>query len=65
MAQFNYRLLEVARNSRRLSQKDLAGVLKKLNQSSISKIERGELTPSKEDITSIARVVGYPPEFFL
>lgn len=64
MSEFNYKLIEVARNSRGLSQKDLAALLPKLNQANISKVERGELTPIKEDILKIAEVLDFPESFF-
>lgn len=64
MAQFKHNLVEVARNSRGLSQKDLSSMLPKLNQPNLSKVERGELTPSKYDVVHIATALGYPEDFF-
>ena len=57
-------MIEVARNSRGLSQKELASLLPKLNQPNISKVERGELTPVQDDIANIAKALDYPENFF-
>lgn len=64
MSQFNYKMIEVARNSRGISQKELAALLPKLNQPNISKIERGELPVSEESISNIAKALGFPDKFF-
>lgn len=64
MNAFNYKMIEIARNSRSVSQKELATRLPKLNQSTISKIEHGDITPSSDDLSLIADALAYPVSFF-
>jgi Zn-dependent peptidase ImmA (M78 family)/transcriptional regulator with XRE-family HTH domain len=60
----NYRMIELARNSRGLTQKQLATLLPKINQPNISKIERGELPFTEEYVDIISKALDYPKEFF-
>src|SRR5262245_38426959 len=64
MENFNYKMIEIARNARGVSQKELADLLPKLNQPNISKLERGELSISEESISQIAKALGFPKRFF-
>lgn len=64
MKKINPKLIEVARDSRRITQKGLSDLLPKYAQQSISKIEKGEIPVSESDIENIAKVLDYPVEFF-
>jgi len=59
----NPRMLVLARESRGLSQAELAAAIK-VTQGKISKYENGLLEPSDDDLTRISAVVDYEPEFF-
>lgn len=61
---FNHKMLELARNSRGLAQKDLAERLPKINQPNLSKIERGEFQPSDGTLRMISDALGVPVSFF-
>ena len=64
MPRINYHMIEIARDSRKMSQKALSELLPKLNQATLSKIEHGDMPISDEDITHIAKALDYPVEFF-
>ncbi len=66
---FNPRSLENMRNYRGYSQTMLASLVQKsgikgVNQSSISKFEKGELEPSLDVINSIAKILEFPAKAF-
>lgn len=61
---FNPKMLELARESRRMTQTALADAAG-LGQGTISKIEGGLLDPSPEMVGTIARALAYPTAFFL
>jgi Zn-dependent peptidase ImmA (M78 family)/transcriptional regulator with XRE-family HTH domain len=61
---FNVDLLILARESRGLTQTDLSKALG-ITQGKISKIEAGLLEVSEHDMREIAKVLGYPDEFFV
>lgn len=62
--QTNYKMIELARNSRGYTQKELAACLPNANQSIISKIEKGELGVSKQTLEYISKALNYPVDFF-
>jgi len=64
MQNINYKLIEVARNSRKMSQRELSLKLPKLNQQNLSKVERGEIPVSEESIKNIAKALDFPVDFF-
>lgn len=64
MNQLNPRLIELARLSRGYTQKELASRLSNLNQSNLSKAEKGLLTISSETLKNISDVLKYPIDFF-
>jgi Zn-dependent peptidase ImmA (M78 family)/DNA-binding Xre family transcriptional regulator len=59
----NYRMIELARASRGVTQKELASLLN-INQSNISKIEKGELSISGEILNLLSKALNYPLDFF-
>jgi len=58
----NVEMLTLAREAKGYTQKDLAQLCS-CNQSRLSKIESGELTPQETDIQSFVRVLGQDREF--
>lgn len=62
-SQFNYQFVTLARESRGISQTELAK-LSGFSQGKISKIETGLLALSELDVTTIANVLEYPVRFF-
>ncbi len=64
MKVFNPHMLSIARNSRGLTQKALINLLPKVNQSTISRLERGELRVSDDILKAIADALQYPVDFF-
>lgn len=64
MQQVNHKMIELARNSRKMKQKELSELLPKFNQPTLSKIERGELGLAYEDLIEISKALDYPVEFF-
>ena len=64
MKSFNPKMLELARNFRELTQKQLAELLPKINQPNLSKIEKGELNVSQATAEMLADVLKYPVDFF-
>jgi Zn-dependent peptidase ImmA (M78 family)/transcriptional regulator with XRE-family HTH domain len=63
MSQFNPEMLILARESRGLTQTQLAGGIA-VQQGTVSKVEAGLLLPSVELIAKLAEFLDYPPEFF-
>jgi Zn-dependent peptidase ImmA (M78 family)/transcriptional regulator with XRE-family HTH domain len=61
--QFNPEMLTLARESRGMTQSELASIVG-VTQGKISKYELGFLNISAEDLVKIARVLDYPQEFF-
>lgn len=64
LPEINYRMITLARESRGLTQKDLANKIENLNQGNLSKIERGMLSVSSENLDAIAATLNYPIDFF-
>lgn len=64
MKPINHSMIELARKSRSLSQPELSRLLSNLNQSNLSKLERGVLSVTDDVIQNIANVLDYPVEFF-
>ena len=64
MEKINHKMIEIARMSRGLTQKDLASLLPNLNQPNLSKVEKGELNVTSETLNNIASVLSYPIGFF-
>jgi Zn-dependent peptidase ImmA (M78 family)/DNA-binding XRE family transcriptional regulator len=64
MAKINYRMIELGRLSRAYTQKDLASLLPHINQSNLSKIEKGQLNVTDETLIKIAEALNYPISFF-
>lgn len=60
----NYQNITIARESRGLTQSELAKSIKGLSQGNLSRIEKGLLPISQEIITAIAKVLNYPVTFF-
>lgn len=63
MKQINRKMIEVARLSRGLSQKELAGTIR-IEQGTLSKIENEELSIKQELLKTIAFTLKYPIDFF-
>ncbi len=62
---FNYDILILARQARKVSQPQLATLLdKKVSQAQLSKIEHGIIEPSKEVVAMIADALKFKPSFF-
>ncbi len=64
MEKVNHKIIEIARMSRGLTQKDLASLLPNINQPNLSKVEKGELNVTKETLNNIASTLSYPIGFF-
>ena len=62
-SQFNYQMITLARESRGISQTELAK-LSGLSQGKISKIETGLLALSESDVITISNILDYPVHFF-
>jgi Zn-dependent peptidase ImmA (M78 family) len=62
-ATFNPQMLTLARESRGMTQGELARVLC-VTQGKISKYESGMLSVSPDDLKSLSKQLDYPPEFF-
>lgn len=60
----NYRTLLLARESRGLTQKQLAELVPNLNQGNYSKMEKGLISIPKETLDKVADVLEYPVSFF-
>lgn len=60
---FNHEMLVLARESRGLTQAELARV-SEITQGTISKIETGLLTASDEDVQRLSQILDYPIDFF-
>ena len=66
MRRFNPDMLAIARDASGFTQGELVEALGgAISQGSLSKIENGLLEPSKEDVSSLAKALGFRPEFFL
>lgn len=63
MAAFNHHMLTLARESRGLTQSELAALVP-FGQGTLSKYETGFLAPSDEAVSDLASALGYPPAFF-
>jgi Zn-dependent peptidase ImmA (M78 family)/transcriptional regulator with XRE-family HTH domain len=63
MLKFNPQMLIIARDSRGMTQKQLAAAAN-VAQGSVSKVENGQLEPSVEWIAAFAHALNYPPSFF-
>ena len=63
IASFNPQMLTLARESRGLTQGDLARLVG-VSQGKISKYESGILNVSSDDIKVLAKQLDYPPDFF-
>lgn len=64
MTQVNFKTIELARLSRGLTQKDLCAYLPNIPQSSLSRIEKGQLNITEETLRKLAEVLNYPIDFF-
>jgi Zn-dependent peptidase ImmA (M78 family)/DNA-binding XRE family transcriptional regulator len=62
--EFNHKALIIARESRELTQSELA-VKTGIPQSTVSKIEHGLLGIGEDDLKNIAQVLDYPKSFFI
>jgi len=60
----NSKMIELARQSRGLTQKELASLLPNINQPNLSKIEKGLQVVTEENLKTIADALDYPIEFF-
>lgn len=63
MEQFNHRLMSLARDSRGLTQAELAHK-SRIGQGTISKYESGLLVPPGDAVVLIAKALDYPTKFF-
>ena len=63
MIDFNYENLTLARQYHGLSQKDLASLVD-IAQSSLSKIEKGQLIPSDETMSKLVSHLGFTTKFY-
>lgn len=63
MASFNHHMLTLARESRGLTQSELAAAVA-FGQGTLSKYETGVLSPPDDAAHDLARALGYPPSFF-
>ena len=63
MENFNGEILQLARQSRCLSQKELS-IKVNMKQGIISKYETGKLSPDKDILKTISKVLGFPVNFF-
>lgn len=64
MVAVNYKMIELARNARGLSHKDLFKLLPTSYHPNISTIERGELAVTSEGIEHFAKALNFPVSFF-
>lgn len=64
MKELNHRLLTLARESRGLTQSQLALNVKSLNQGNLSKMEQGILNIPVDILNEIAHILNYPKSFF-
>lgn len=61
--QYNHQLIVLGRESRGISQSDMAKQLG-FSQGKLSKVENGLLAVTDEEISLFSRILGYPPHFF-
>ncbi|HMH22645.1 MAG TPA: XRE family transcriptional regulator [Puia sp.] len=64
MHQANPKMIEIARQSRGYTQKELASLLPNISQPNLSKIEKGLQPLSEENLKSISVALRYPIDFF-
>lgn len=62
-ARFNYQMLELARSSRGITQKELAALLNR-TQAAVSHWEHNLREPNEDDIALISTALNYPVSFF-
>jgi len=62
--QINPKMITLARQSRGLTQSELASLLPIINQSHLSKIEKGLQPLSEETLKHLAKALNYPIDFF-
>ncbi|MDR2968946.1 MAG: ImmA/IrrE family metallo-endopeptidase [Tannerellaceae bacterium] len=62
-AKFNYQLIELAREARQYTQKDVASMIS-FSQSKLSKAEKGQQNLSEQEIEELAQIYDYPKSFF-
>jgi len=60
---FNYQMLELARSSRGITQKELAALINR-TQAAVSQWEHNLREPNEEDISTLSTVLNYPISFF-
>ena len=60
----NYKMISLARESRGITQTDLAAALN-VSQGKMSKIEQGLLNVSTELLCDLSKILDYPHSFFL
>ncbi len=65
MIPFNHNQLVLAREARGLTQEQLSKLLPTLNQSNLSKVEKGLLGVTESTLESISTALQFPKEFFL
>lgn len=63
VSQFNLSMLNLAREAKGYTQKDLAQFMG-CKQSRVSKMEAGELVPQESDVQNFVRILGQEREFF-
>lgn len=62
-AKFNFQSLELAREARQYTQKEVASKIS-FSQSKLSKAEKGQQSLTEEDIEELAQIYDYPKSFF-
>lgn len=60
---FNYQMLELARSSRGITQKELANLINR-TQAAVSQWEHNLREPNEEDISLLSEALNYPKSFF-
>ena len=60
----NGKQIQLARESRGISQTELAKRVPNLSQSNLSKMEVNKLPITTETLVNVAEVLGYPMQFF-
>jgi len=62
-AQYNHQLIVLGRESRAISQSEMARLLN-FSQGKLSKVENGLITLTNEELIKVAEVLSYPVQFF-
>ena len=62
-SEFNYKMVELARDFRGMSQKELSNLIG-ISQGQISKIELGIHCPSEDTINKLVQALDFPRSFF-